>query len=99
MSVLLAMRSALVLGVVLGAELASAASAMAQADLQARCRQLVAYYGRYATSRGEDTDGNRSFSRLSAEIDCQNGRYEKGIAALEALLKGKNWSLPPPPRS
>jgi hypothetical protein len=95
MSVLLVMRSALVLGVVVAAELASTSPVIAQADLQARCRQLVAYYSRYATSRGEDTDGNRSFSRLSAEIDCQNGRYEKGIAALEALLKGKNWNLPP----
>jgi hypothetical protein len=97
MSVLLVMRSAPVLGLVLAAELVSATPAAAQADLQARCRQLVAYYARYATSRGEDTDGNRNFTRLSAEFDCQNGRYAKGIAALEALMKGKNWSLPAPP--
>jgi hypothetical protein len=76
-----------------------AGPAAAQADLKARCGQLVAYYARYATSRGEDADGARNLIRLGAELDCQNGRYEKGIATLEALMKGKNWSLPPQPRS
>ncbi|MGH6644620.1 MAG: hypothetical protein ACRED3_18175, partial [Bradyrhizobium sp.] len=59
------------------------------------CSQLVSYYSRYGSSRGEDTDGNRDFIRVGAELDCQKGRYEKGIQALETLMKGKNWSVPP----
>jgi len=90
------MRSAPVLGIALMLQAAPAVIASAQPDLKARCGQLVSYYGRYGSSRGEDTDGNRDFIRLGAEIDCQNGRYEKGIAALEALMKGKNWTVPPP---
>jgi hypothetical protein len=92
-------RSALVVGIAFGAEFVPAAPASAQADLEARCSQLVSYYGRYGSSRGEDTDGNRNFIRLGAEIDCQNGRYEQGIGALETLMKGKNWTVPAAPRS
>jgi hypothetical protein len=92
-------RSALLVGVALTAPIMPAATASAQADLKARCSQLVAYYGRYGSSRGEDTDGNRNFIRIGAELDCQKGRYEKGINALEALMKGKNWSVPALPRS
>ncbi len=89
-------RSALIAGVALIGQVAPSATASAQADLRARCSQLGAYYVRYGTSRGEDTDGNRDFIRIAAELDCQNGRYEKGIQALETLMKGKNWTLPPP---
>lgn len=95
----LLMRSTCVLAIALTAEIATAATAHAQGDLEARCAQLVSYYGRYGSSRGEDTDANRNFIRLGAEIDCQRGRYEKGIAAMEALMKGKNWNVPPPPRA
>ena len=93
------MRSALVAGVALTAPILPAATASAQVDLEARCSQLVSYYSRYGSSRGEDTDGNRDFIRVGAELDCQNGRYEQGIDALETLMKGKNWSVPPLPRS
>ena len=55
---------------------------------------MVSYYSRYGASRGEDTDGSRDFIRIGAELDCQNGRYEKGIDALETLMKDKNWSVP-----
>lgn len=88
-------RSALVLGIILAAEIVSTLPVRAQPDLEARCDQLVAYYSRYGSSRGEDTDGNRNFIRLGAEVDCRNGRYEKGIAAMEQLMKGKNWTVPP----
>jgi hypothetical protein len=91
----LLMRSALVVGVALTAQIVPAAPASAQADLKARCSQLVSYYSRYGSSRGEDTDGNRDFIRVGAELDCQNGRYEKGINALENLMRGKNWTVPP----
>lgn len=91
----LLMRSALVLGFVLAAEVVPASAVLAQSDLKARCSQLVSYYGRYGSSRGEDTDGNRNFIRLGAEVDCRDGRYEKGIAAMEQLMRGKNWTVPP----
>ena len=39
------------------------------------------------------------FIRIGAELDCQNGRYEQGVDVLETLMKGKNWSVPPLPRS
>jgi hypothetical protein len=95
----LLMRSALVAGVALIAPILPAATASAQADPEARCSQLVSYYSRYGSSRGEDTDGNRDFIRVGAELDCQNGRYEQGVNALETLMKGKNWNVPPLPRS
>ena len=90
----LKMHSALVLGIVLTAEILSAAPVTAQADLKARCNQLVSYYSRYGSTRGEDTDGNRNFIRLGAEVDCRDGRYEKGIAAMEQLMNGKHWTVP-----
>jgi len=91
----LMVRSALVVGLALTAEAVLAPTIWAQPDLKARCNQLVSYYARYGSSRGEDTDGNRDFIRLGAEVDCRDGRYEKGIAAMEKLMKGKNWSIPP----
>jgi hypothetical protein len=90
------MRSALVLGFVLAAEIVSAPPALARSELEVRCNQLVSYYSRYGSSRGEDTDGGRDFIRLGAEVDCRDGRYDKGIAAMERLMKGKNWTVPPP---
>lgn len=92
---LLMMRSALVVGFVLAAEIVPAPAVLAQSDLRARCSQLVSDYGRYGSSRGEDTDGNRNLIRLGAEVDCRDGRYEKGIAAMEQLMRGKNWTVPP----
>ena len=95
----LLLRSTFVVSVALAAQIMPAATASAQADLKARCSQLVSYYTRYGSSRGEDTDGNRDFIRIGAELDCQNGRYEQGVDVLETLMKGKNWSVPPLPRS
>ena len=88
-------RSVAVLCVVVAAELVAALPASAQADLRARCSQLNSYYARYGTTRSADRDGNRNLTRIGAEIDCQNGRFEEGIAALEALMRGKNWTVPP----
>lgn len=95
----LMLRPALALGIVLALEVVAPALVLAQPDLKARCSQLVAYYSRYGSTRGHDTDGNRNFIRLGAEIDCRDGRYEKGVATMEQLMRGKNWTVPPPPRS
>lgn len=65
-------------------------------DLKARCDQLIAYFDRYGVSRGEHSDGARNMTRISASIDCERGQYQQGIAALEALLQRKKFTIPPP---
>lgn len=92
------LRSACVFAVVLGAGIANSASAQTSPDpdLKARCAQLTSYYDRYGSSRSENSDGARSPTRIAAGLDCDKGQYEKGIAAMEALLKQKNFDVPAP---
>jgi hypothetical protein len=85
---------------VAGAALASPAFAqsrpdLAQPDLKARCDQLISYYDRYGAGRSENSDGARNPTRMGAGIDCDQGRYNQGIAAMEALLRSKNFDVPP----
>lgn len=75
---------------------AQSAAAQSTASLKARCAQLIAYYDRYGMGRSTDSDGRRNHTRLAASIDCANGDYEKGIAAMEALLVAKKFTVPPP---
>ena len=91
------LRSAPIVAVVLGTALAVPAFAQSQEDLKARCNQLISYYDRYGASRSENTDGNRNMTRIGAGVDCEKGRYQESIAAMEALLKNKNFDVPPPP--
>ncbi len=66
-----------------------AGSALGQtnADLKARCNQLVGYYDYYGVDgRSEYSDRRRNFTRIGAEIDCDRGNYEAGIKAMEGLL-------------
>jgi hypothetical protein len=99
----LLLRSTLVFAVVLTAAMANPASAQtppaqpSQTDLKARCDQLIAYFDYYGTSRGENSDGARNHTRLGASMDCNNGHYAEGVAAMETLLKQKNFDVPPPP--
>ena len=74
----------------------NSAAVPSTADLKARCSQLVSMYDRYGASRSENSDGARNHTRIGAEIDCQQGRYAEGIAAMETLLKHKNFEVPPP---
>jgi hypothetical protein len=96
-------RSTIALAVVLAAGLANSASAQNAAsaptspDLKARCAQLISYFDYYGTSRGENSDGARNHTRLAAGMDCEKGHYAEGVAAMEALLKQKNFDVPPPP--
>ena len=70
-------------------------TAVAQADdLKARCDQLIAYFDRYGSGRGEHSDGARNMTRLSARIDCDRGQYEQGIRAMEDLLRRKKLAVP-----
>ena len=69
--------------------------AVAEADdLKARCDQLIAYFDRYGSGRGEHSDGARNMTRLSARIDCDRGQYEEGIKAMEDLLRRKKLAVP-----
>ena len=90
-------RSAPMLVVLAGAALANPAFAQSQPDLKARCDQLISYYDRYGASRSENSDGARNPTRMGAGIDCERGRYNEGIAAMEALLRNKNFDVPPAP--
>lgn len=72
--------------------------ALAEIDLEARCSQLIRYYDRYGASRTENSDGARNMTRIGADIDCTNGRYEVGIEAMEKLLRRKRFPVPPPAR-
>ncbi len=64
--------------------------------LKARCSQLIAYYDRFGAGRSNNSDGRRNHTRLSAEIDCSRGLYAEGIAEMEALLRRKKFTPPPP---
>jgi hypothetical protein len=96
-------RSTIVLAVVLAAGMVNPASAQNSAsastspDLKARCDQLISYFDYYGVSRGENSDGARNHIRIGAGIDCQKGNYAEGVAAMEALLKQKNFDVPPAP--
>ena len=63
---------------------------------QARCAQLVAYWDRYAGSKGEG-GGSMDMPRKSAVADCAAGRFESGIRTLEDLLRRNGYTVPPPP--
>ena len=63
-------------------------------QLAARCAQLGALYDRYNLQRGEGS-GGPSMARLGAAVDCQKGRYQQGIKALEELLQRNRIPYPP----
>jgi hypothetical protein len=54
-------------------------------QLAARCAELGAIFDRYGTRRSEGS-GGPDMTRLGAGIDCQKGRYQQGIKALEGVL-------------
>ena len=74
----------------------NAAAVPSNADLKARCEQLISIYDRYGASRSENSDGARNHTRIGAGVDCEQGRYAEGVAAMETLMKRKHFDLPPP---
>jgi hypothetical protein len=75
----------------------NSATAPSNADLKARCDQLISMYDRYGASRSENSDGARNHTRIGAGIDCANGHAAEGVAAMEELLKDKKFETPPLP--
>jgi hypothetical protein len=63
-------------------------------QLAARCAQLGGLADRYARKGGEGSSGP-TLTRLGAGIDCERGRYDQGIKALETLLSGQRIPFPP----
>src|SRR5262245_56337612 len=47
----------------------NSASAPSNADLKARCDQLISIYDRYGASRSENSDGARNHTRIGAGVD------------------------------
>ncbi len=93
----LLLRSTFLSAVVMTAVLAAPASAQSSADLKARCNQLTSYFDRYGASRSENSDGARNHTRLAAGMECEEGHYPEGIAAMESLLKRKHFDVPAAP--
>jgi hypothetical protein len=76
--------------------LTCATPVLAQTDdrLAQRCTELGALYDRYNGRRGEGS-GGPNLDRLGAGLDCQKGRYDKGIKTLEDLLRRNRIDFPP----
>jgi hypothetical protein len=88
--------SALLSCALAGALLAPTAASAQQTNeqLAARCAELGALYDRYNARRGEGS-GGPNMARLGAGLDCQKGRYQQGIKALEDLLQRSRIAYPP----
>ena len=93
----IAVAFAVTAGLMSSAVAQNSAAAPGNADLKARCDQLISFYDRYGASRGENSDGARNHTRIGAGVDCQQGRYAQGIAEMETLLKEKQFEVPPAP--
>ena len=81
----------------LTAALSSPGNAHAQQtneQMAARCSELGAIFDKYGTRRSEGS-GGPDMIRLGAGIDCQKGRYQQGIKALEDLLQRNKIPYPP----
>ncbi len=67
----------------------------ASSDPMARCAQLLAFWDRFGARRSEG-GGGTNMVRVSAGIDCDRGRYDSGIKAMENLLRQNRFTVPPP---
>lgn len=62
-------------------------------QLTARCAELGAIFDRFGARRSEGS-GGPNMTRVGAGIDCQRGRYQQGIKALEDLLDRNRIAYP-----
>jgi len=89
------LRTSILLGIAAASSpLGSAGAQQTNEQLAARCNELGAIYDKYGTRRGEGS-GGPDMIRMGASIDCQKGRYQQGIKALEDLLQRNKISYPP----
>jgi hypothetical protein len=68
----------------------------ANKQLAARCSQLFGTASRYV-SGGAGAEGSLgpNMGVIDAGLDCQKGRYDEGIRALEKILNGQRIAYPP----
>jgi hypothetical protein len=68
----------------------------ADKQLGARCNQLYGIASR-TVSGGAGAEGSSASNMgvIGAGLDCQKGRYDEGIKALEKILNGQRVSYPP----
>ena len=64
------------------------------ADPRTRCAQLIAFWLLHGGAKSEGS-GGADVPRKSAEVDCEAGRYDKGIATMEDLLRRNGYNIPP----
>jgi hypothetical protein len=82
--------------VLLGMACGEAVAQQTNEEKAARCFQLAGVADRYLTRRGEGS-GGPNMTIMGARIDCEKGRYDRGIRDLEQLLRDQRIPLPPPP--
>lgn len=64
--------------------------------LSARCNHLYGIASRYVSGgAGAQGSSAASLAVIGASLDCQKGRYDEGIKALEKILDGQRISYPP----
>jgi hypothetical protein len=61
----------------------------------ARCRQLYGIASRYVSGPGGEGSPGPNIGVIGAGLDCQKGRYDDGIKALEKILNAQRMSYPP----
>jgi len=65
----------------------------ASPDPRTRCAQLIAFWLSHGGSKSEGS-GGADIPRKSAEIDCEAGRYDRGIRTMEDLLRRNGYTVP-----
>jgi hypothetical protein len=77
---------------------ASVAQTVAQgtlsSDPRTRCAQLIEFWLLHGGAKSEGS-GGADVPRKSAEVDCEAGRYDKGIRTMEDLLRRNGYTVPP----
>jgi hypothetical protein len=61
----------------------------------ARCSQLYGIASRHVSGPGGEGSPGPNMGVSGAGLDCQKGRYDEGIKALETILSGQRLSYPP----
>jgi hypothetical protein len=64
-------------------------------QLAARCSQLFGIASRYVSGHGGEGSPGPNMGVIGAGLDCQKGRYDDGIKALEKILSRQRISYPP----
>ena len=65
----------------------------ASPDPRMRCAQLISFWLLHGGSKSEGS-GGADIPRKSAEVDCEAGRYERGIRTMEDLLRRNGYTVP-----